>query len=278
MSLTSAVLNNISKGKWSFELIGPHFRSSLIKRLRKRYVCNIDAIQRLPLLGLTLLAYRKPDDIFQIHDFDKIINSKTKSMNAKKVWSDLSENIYSGALPSNFTHIEIEKISASERLLNLHWEEISDLRANWITSYARLENVQFRSGSHPHAFGCLFFGEKIQLMSDLELSTSIVHEMAHQELFLINLLDRLIEEDFDFNMVHAPFQGKKRPPIGRLHSLYALFRMIQFQRRAGLLPAKYESLFLETANSFSSSELTSFGHNLVNQTASLLFGIHKDVC
>lgn len=277
MSLSSAVLDNLSTGKWSFELLGPHFRSSLIRRVEKMYSFDAAKLHNLPILGLTLLAYRKSKGLFQTTDFTKIVNSRLGSPNIRTVWSDLSETIYSSAIPSNFTDSEIEKLSAAERLISNSWKTAYDLQKNWITSYARLENVHFRSGSHPHAFGCLFFGERIQAMSELELATSIIHEMAHQELFLINLVDRLIEEDFDFNMVHAPFQGKKRPPIGRLHSLYALFRMIQFQRCVGLTPSKYENLFLETTKSFSSSELTPFGQQLVQQTITSLFGLQKGV-
>ncbi len=278
MSLSSAVLDNISTGKWSFGLLGPHFRSSLIKRLEKMYSFDSGATQRLPVLGLTLLAYRKSKDLFQTTDFSKVIDSKKGSANIRNTWCELSEAIYSGATPGNFTDCEIEKLSAAERIISNYWNNAYGLHKTWITSYARLENVHFRSGSHPHAFGCLFFGERIQSMSELELATSIVHEMAHQELFLINLIDRLIEEDFDFNMVHAPFQGKKRPPIGRLHSLYALFRMIQFQNCVGLTPSKYENLFLETTKSFSPSELTPFGNQLVQQTTTSLFGLQKGVC
>lgn len=95
------------------------------------------------------------------------------------------------------------------------------------------------------------------------LAVSIVHEMAHQELFVFNLLDRLVQAEADFNLVHAPFQGTVRPPIGRLHSLYALFRMVDFEKQAGLPSEKHEQLIFDTIRSFQDFELTDFAKRLV---------------
>ncbi len=95
------------------------------------------------------------------------------------------------------------------------------------------------------------------------LAVSIVHEMAHQELFLINVLDRLVEESADFSLVHAPFQGIVRPPIGRLHSLYALFRMVEFEKQSGLPNERHQQLIFDTIDSFQDFELTDFARQLV---------------
>lgn len=95
------------------------------------------------------------------------------------------------------------------------------------------------------------------------LAVSIVHEMAHQELFLFNLLDRLVRTEADFNLVHAPFQGVVRPPIGRLHSLYALFRMVEFEKQAGLPHERHQQLVFDTIDSFKKFELTDFAKRLV---------------
>jgi hypothetical protein len=87
--------------------------------------------------------------------------------------------------------------------------------------------------------------------------------MAHQELFLVNLLDRLVNEPWDYNQVHAPFQGIKRPPIGRLHSLWALYRMVQFQRSTGNVNQKHQNLLRQNVKAFEDQELTSFAKKLV---------------
>lgn len=128
----------------------------------------------------------------------------------------------------------------------------------------KLAEVTFRSGSHPHAFGCVFFGERISEFSMPEVATSIVHEMAHQELFLFNLLDRLVQSEADFKLVHAPFQGTKRPTIGRLHSFYALFRMVEFQRGAGIPSSRHSDMLLATSETFEPNDLTDYGQRLVS--------------
>ncbi len=129
--------------------------------------------------------------------------------------------------------------------------------------FCRLSNVGFRSASHPHFFGLVIFGDRVLDLSEKELAISILHEMAHQELFLVNLIDRLVVSDFDHHEIHAPFQGKSRPPIGRLHSLWALYRMIQFQKFLGDVDRKHLSLLKDNAVAFAEGELTPFAQNLV---------------
>ncbi len=114
-------------------------------------------------------------------------------------------------------------------------------------------------------------------MTAEQLAVSLIHEMGHQELFLINLLDRLVNSDFDYNLVHAPFQGKERPPIGRLHSLFDFFRMIQFERSANLNCVRHEELYLETENSFENGELTFFARELIESIHVFLFGNRRNL-
>lgn len=124
-----------------------------------------------------------------------------------------------------------------------------------------LDRVQFRGASHPHFLGSLFLHISPS-DSIFDFLVSLIHESAHQELFLINFTDRLVNEKYDFNLIHAPYQNKARPPIGRLHSLHALFRMIQFvvnfDPHNEKLPF-FISKFNQNINSFALNELTEFG-------------------
>jgi hypothetical protein len=124
-----------------------------------------------------------------------------------------------------------------------------------------LNEVNFRGASHPHFLGTLF----LQVRDNdtlFDFMVSLIHESAHQELFLLNFVDRLINSQFDYNLIHAPYQNKERPPIGRLHSLHALYRMIQFIK---IIDPKNENLnfyiskFKLNLNSFMPGELTEFG-------------------
>ena len=98
------------------------------------------------------------------------------------------------------------------------------------------------------------------------LAISIIHELAHQELFLINLVDRLIRSDVDFRLAHAPYQNKPRPPIGRFHSAHALFRMIQLEESISPESAERHQLLLaQTVETFLPNEVTDYGRTILNE-------------
>jgi HEXXH motif-containing protein len=99
-----------------------------------------------------------------------------------------------------------------------------------------------------------------------QLAVSVVHELAHQELFLMNLLDRLVNQPFDYNEIHAPFQGTKRPPIGRLHSYVGACTVwFSFKKyKTGETDQKYQELLTDKiSEAFEDQELTPFGKKLV---------------
>jgi hypothetical protein len=87
--------------------------------------------------------------------------------------------------------------------------------------------------------------------------------LAHQELFLVNLVDRLVNSSSDYALAHAPLQGTERPPIGRLHSAHALFRMRGLQKRAGWAHAETDRLLAETCRSFTGDDLTPLAEEIV---------------
>jgi len=128
-----------------------------------------------------------------------------------------------------------------------------------------LDNVNFRGASHPHFLGSLFLHFNPN-DSQFDFFVSIIHESAHQELFLINFVDRLVVEKYDFQLIHAPYQNKLRPPIGRLHSAHALFRMIQFVQIFDATNEKlnfFVSKFNDNLSSLDEKELTDFGRHLL---------------
>ena len=98
------------------------------------------------------------------------------------------------------------------------------------------------------------------------MALSLVHELGHQELFLLNLVDRLIQASSDYTLAHAPYQGKLRPPIGRLHSAHALFRMIQFENGSNSSrQQRHQRLLNETIETFAESETTPFAWKLLHE-------------
>ena len=265
MSLKDLALQTIETGGWTFDELAPRFRSALKRRLGDAQDGQVASLERKSLMELTLLAY-DPEVPRSWHGFG--LNSKflllPKEKEGSLVAGKLADKVFQGGVPAALTSEDTSLIGQAEKFLYEVARPTFVLKDRWVNSYMKLANVGFRSGSHPHAFGCIFFGERIKEFTEKEVAVSIVHEMAHQELFLFNLLDRLVETDADFKLIHAPFQGTVRPTIGRLHSLYALFRMVEFERQAGLNSSRHADLLFATADTFTAGDLTDYGASLVD--------------
>jgi HEXXH motif-containing protein len=128
-----------------------------------------------------------------------------------------------------------------------------------------VDGVAFRSASHPHGFGVIFLSAERCRSAPAEIALSLVHELAHQELFLVNLIDRLVREGSDHSLLHAPYQGKERPPIGRLHSAHALWRMTRFCRALGWgeRAERYGGYLRSNLVAFRDGELTEFATRML---------------
>jgi hypothetical protein len=124
----------------------------------------------------------------------------------------------------------------------------------------------FFGASHPKAIGIVAVGFRFETLSFQFQLRSIVHEMAHQELFLVNLLDRIILPGNEFHVAYAPLQKKERPLIGRIHSAHALFRMAQFEKRLNLqCESPSVHLLMQTIQTIPLHGLTDFGRFLVTE-------------
>ncbi len=257
MSLAGRVLSELEEGQWTMASIAPSFR----RRLEKEVLLdNSDK----NISELCLSFYGKTSlDLISISSGKGEINLSDLSESAKK----RLQNIFKEEYPdSNLIEFESEvskKFQAAIENIKNTDPGLATLMKDHVTGFLRVGGVNFRSASHPQAFGIIFLGDGVQAQNEQQLAVSIVHEYAHQELFLVNLLDRLVNELFDYHEIHAPFQGKKRPPIGRLHSLWALYRMVQFQRHQGNINEKYQRLLNENVVAFQENELTLFGEKLV---------------
>lgn len=126
---------------------------------------------------------------------------------------------------------EAQRLAAGLSLVRRHWPEVWEIFPRYCPHLCLIEGGSFLSVSDPKAFGTLFLTPGIEHVEEIALT--IVHELAHQELFLVNVVDPLVRRDARERLRFAPFQGKLRPPIGRLHAAHALFRMGQLTRRMG---------------------------------------------
>ncbi len=257
MSLAARILSELEDGKWTLASIAPSFRRSLAAEMKTQ-------LQEKSLSELCMGFYGK------VRSQDIFIPSERKEFDAAKVSAEVRSLIeatfasdYPGASLTSFESEISQRLQAAVELIRRSDAGISALLNDLVAAFVRVRSVNFRSASHPQIFGLILIGDGALELTAKQLAVSIVHELAHQELFLINLLDRLVNQPFDYNEVHAPFQGTKRPPIGRLHSMWALYRMVQFQEIQSEVDQKYCELLQKNVEAFEDEELTSFGKKLV---------------
>lgn len=166
--------------------------------------------------------------------------------------------------PLKFTNNQENIILLAEKcLIELGY---LDPKNSIISGYYFIDNGVFRTASLPHALGLIFLSDKFWSLNEDEMVIAIAHEIGHQELFLINTIDRLVNSSHDKNMIYAPLQQKNRPPIGRLHSFFALFRMYEVSKKLKLeiYIKKYRLLIEQNYNSLAQDEFTSFGNELIH--------------
>ena len=212
-------------------------------------------------------AYKKNKNLyFPVKDtteniFHFVSNNDHVDLNLKELFRNQLIEFKNCAL-STVCESQVQTLTTAIDIIRQNSTETFMELANLIDTFVLLESEHFRSASHPHFIGALFI--KVQSCPS-KLAISIVHELAHQELFLLNFTDRLINEQFDYNEIHAPFQNRSRPPIGRLHSAHALFRMIQFENKIEPeLAIKHQKLLEETKLTFNQSELTQFCQGIIH--------------
>jgi hypothetical protein len=250
----------IKSNNWIHDLIAPNFKAALLNRIKLKFNDNANS-ENLGII--TCRAYRGEPNIWEEDCSEKlkIIDANTK-LNyefwkyAVKIVGPDSE-----LLKSHKKHFE--NIHAALDVVKNHDSNSYQIFQKWISNIVFVNSNSFRSASHPHFFGILFLNPERDIN---DLSVSLIHELAHQELFLLNLIDRLVNSSSDFNLVHAPFQNRERPPIARLHSAHALYRMTKFSRLIQITDSeKYKSLLLKTINSLECDELTTFSNCLIKE-------------
>jgi HEXXH motif-containing protein len=119
------------------------------------------------------------------------------------------------------------------------------------------------AGSSPRFLGCILVPAKYFERPAAALAGELVHEMAHQELFVLNAFDRLVQPSADNVMRYSIFAGVRRPTIGRLHAAHAIFRMIQVARATEQGSRLLRGQLRLTTRTFRSDDLTPFAQRVV---------------
>lgn len=260
-----ALLCDLQQGTWLFPRMVPTLRLTLTDTLRQRGV-KIEA--HLPLFVRTSMLYRNqslsPSAVSRFRAETTAAHQRLAMLaidDERAYWNAAFHAIAPGTLPAEALPADTESLTEAIGILDRHAPAGDSPLSRWIEGLATFADGPFRSASHPHYFGCIFLRLKRPAH---ETALSLAHELAHQELFLLNLVDRLITAEADYRLVHAPFQGRQRPPIGRLHSAHALFRMVAHEHATGdpRLEKHLQTLHA-TIETFVAEDLTVFGRHLV---------------
>lgn len=257
-SLQLQILQKIERREWVFDLLLLPFKRALERQNR----VNSDSQSELEL---TLKRYLSIQLISEKHQ--SIFFEPVSFQNPEDLLK-LAQAVHPSARIEQWTDSEQKRIVSARKQLSALEQEAGQLVEEIFSKFVRMKDGQFAGASMPTAFGAYFAGDQFFQLSLSEQMISLVHELAHHELFLINLVDRLVLEEADFNMSFAPFQGKVRPPMGRLHSLYALFRMLQYSKSLGGDSSFFEDKLDQTVKSLSASDLSPFGLALIRSIRS----------
>lgn len=254
----AGMLLRLQKGEWINPVLEPTFREGL---LRAHPECEPYSSST----RLTALHYRKRSmpETEASRPSVQLLSFANEGPDKVSFWSEAAETISPGVTLAIHGTKWSQTISKALEIIGSALPSALTTLQSHASYLCSLSTEKFRSACHPHYFGTLFLAVTDDPTS---LAVSLVHEMAHQELFLINLVDRLVNTKSDFNLVHAPYQGRARPPIGRLHSAHALFRMIQLEAKiTPLKAAQHAELLNKTIANFEEDELTPFARKLVNE-------------
>lgn len=235
------ILSDLSLGRWPADEVLNMLRATLFMRLN----------QNLELFESTFKYYY--DSKLEAHDFKLDREVLCSWPSSYQIF--LREHL-SGLAPRIPVAHEIDGIVRT----------ISQSQSwpNFSLKFSLIDGGNFFGASHPFLFGIIHLGRKFLDGDPFDRQLTIVHELGHQELFLFNTIDPIVNSPYEQNMLHGPFQGKDRPPIARMHSLFALFRMVQRERENGINKSLNSELLQKNLISFQSRELTGFGQGLVN--------------
>lgn len=253
--------------EWSFDTLFPDFNSSLTLQSNKNYTTSKCADYYLKI----------EDDIVFKEKTEKPPYLITKK-NSCDFWTKSLEKISSfnnklRLIDHNSEYVEL--ISSSLDRIRKYSPKIFDYLNKYVPFILVVEKNEAYSLSTPHLFGTIIISESL-FFSNEDIDITIVHELAHQELFLVNLVDPLIDEKFLTNLEYSPFQNKERPPMGRLHASHALFRMTEYSinsNNQSFQKIKYD--FGEMIKTLYDYELSDMGNEILKTYKTFYNNVYK---
>lgn len=252
---TEDLLSRLSNGQWALPGLLPLFHQA---------IQEATGATDVSLTALTMLRYGLAETIPDPLAVPADLVERRSDLAVCQFWDGVASRIVSGTRYQPASDQDIQSVhEAIDRIGDVAPLTRTAL-GQTIAHVVRLDGASFGSASHPWLFGCLFCSAATLADGPEIMAETLIHELAHHELFLLNLVDRLVLPDADHDQQFAPFQNRLRPTIGRLHSAHALFRMIEYQRMAGGSYQQQAQLLARTLDTLPARLLTPFGARLVH--------------
>lgn len=253
------ILSGMAEGAWPLDELAEGFLSSL----KQANGLNSDSVA-----VQSIARYQREIPIPPRYYSSLPLLPDPKLPTESAFWSRIVNKVLGGDYPLLSDDSARAELNPAQAKVGQVWPQAGRFLDRWMESFVFLKMTDQYSASNPHFWGVLFLASG---RTGDELATSLIHELAHQELFLINLVDRLLTEPASSGVEYSPYQRKDRPGIGRLHSAHALFRMIQWHEHLGdeLNRREHARLLAETVQSFRPEDLTELGGKIVN-------GVYKE--
>lgn len=247
ISKKELILNILKEGDWCFETLSPHVLE-IVQIQNNSFAFPVNSLK-----NNLIFYYNKIISPFESLFYCNINNVEFNTL--------LVSKINKSSIISSFSVLEQQKIRDSLEYIKTiksgHSKFIEEL------SFVKMISSDFKSASNPHFTGVIFLTNQLNFSNNIEVTRSIVHELAHNELFLINFYDRLILDNFDNELSYSPYQKTNRPPLGRLHSMWALFRMIQYDKIVGKSVHDEFDLFKSTDLTLKNDIMSDYGKSLI---------------
>lgn len=251
------VIENLKNSAWNFQLILPIYLSTLHK---SEFVANWT---RLPVFYKSMLHFKKITHVQPPRTpKGKIYNPLTLHDSASQ---DYIKQVFGiNCVCNSIGRKELEDINKATKMLEEKDHETYKNFYSFADGLSVITGSTFRSGTHPHIWGLIFLNNDYIKSESRKVALSIVHEMGHLELYLINSLDRMIAPGEEKNNKFSPFQQRARPPLGRLHSAHALYRMILSNLSTEEEKNEFRRILCDTCKTFDEEELTPFAKEILN--------------
>jgi len=273
-SASAEIVTLMRDGQWVFDLLGPGFLDEMVRRVQGVSGEERPRLRALPSYRLAALALKAVDrDVaFDGEDGASRLLDLNGGEQLPSFWRALLHSFNTGVYTPDTPPVDYcrptaahhQALDAALAILKERAPRTHAAFTTWLTRIMVVQGAQ-QGGSSPRFFGCILQPANLFAISPRLFAPELVHELAHQEIFVLNAYDRLTAPEGDEVWRFSPFPRLSRPTMGRLHAAHALFRIIQLSRQTGEGTFIKRSKLRRTARSFKKGELTALGQTLVNE-------------